>query len=69
MSTIDVRLEDRSYQISVETGIRARCGSILRGFVGDAPGRKVLLIADEAVSETYAEEVTASLRRIRRRGM
>lgn len=61
MSTIEVSLEDRSYQVSVEAGIRARCGSVLRDLVGDAPGRKVLLIADEAVSETYAEDVAASL--------
>ena len=61
MSTIEVSLEDRSYQVAVEAGIRARCGSVLRGLVGDAPGRKVLLIADEAVSETYAEDVAASL--------
>ncbi|MEE2682226.1 MAG: 3-dehydroquinate synthase [Planctomycetota bacterium] len=61
MSTIDVRLEDRSYQVSVEAGIRSRCGAMLRALVGDAPGRRVLLIADEAVSETFAEDVAASL--------
>ena len=61
MSTIDVTLEDRSYQVTVEAGIRARCGELLQALVGDEPGRKVLLIADEAVSETFAEDVAGSL--------
>ena len=61
MSTIDVRLADRSYQVVVEPGLRSQCGERLRQLVDFRPGRSVLLIADESVSETFAEDVAASI--------
>ena len=61
MSTIDVRLADRSYQVVVEPGLRSQCGERLRQLVDFRPGRSVLLIADESVAETFAEDVAASI--------
>ena len=61
MTTIPVNLGVRSYDVLVEAGVRKRCGAILQELLGDSEGRRILLIADAAVSETYAEDVAASL--------
>lgn len=61
MTTLDVRLGEQSYQVLVEAGALARCGDRLRAALGDAEGRRVLLVADAAVSETHAERVATSL--------
>ena len=61
MSSIHVSLGPRSYDILIERSIRNRCGELMRSALGDPTGRKIFLIADEAISETYAEDVATSL--------
>ena len=61
MTVLNVPLGDQSYDVLVESGALARCGTILRDALGDASGRRILLVADHAVAETHAEQVAGAL--------
>jgi 3-dehydroquinate synthase len=61
MTSIPVSLGDRSYDVLVELGARKSCGALLRELLGDSEGRRLLLVADEEVAETHAEDVAASM--------
>jgi len=61
MTTIPVALGERSYEIRIEAGIRHTIGAALVQSLGEAAGRRLLLVADAAVAESHAEDVAASL--------
>jgi 3-dehydroquinate synthase len=61
MTHLNVPLGDQSYDVFVDRGSLSRCGEILKNALGEATGRRVLLVADHAVAETHAERVAASL--------
>ena len=61
MTTLHVPLESHAYDVTIEAGARTRTGALLRDALGDAAGRRILLVADAAVAETHAEVVASSL--------
>lgn len=61
MTTLHVPLGSHAYDVTIEPGARARCGTLLAECLGDVAGRRVLLVADAAVSESHAEAVATSL--------
>lgn len=56
--TINVALGDRSYQVSVGSGLLDRAGTVARSTIG---GSKAVIITNEVVGPLYASRVQASL--------
>ena len=61
MTTLHVPLESHAYDVTIETGALSRAGALLVEALGEATGRRILLVADAAVAETHAEVVASSL--------
>ena len=61
MTTLHVPLDSNSYDVTIEAGARTRTGALLTHALGESAGRRILLVADAAVSETHAEVVATSL--------
>lgn len=61
MTTLHVPLDSHAYDVTIEAGARTRTGALLARALGETAGRRILLVADAAVSETHAEVVAASL--------
>ncbi len=61
MTTLHVPIDSHGYDVTIEAGARSRCGALLLEALGDATGRRILLVADAAVSESHAEDVAGSL--------
>lgn len=61
MTTLHVPLDPNSYDVTIEAGARTRTGALLAHALGESAGRRILLVADAAVSETHAEVVATSL--------
>ena len=61
MTTLHVPLDSNPYDVTIEAGARTRTGALLADALGEAAGRRILLVADAAVSETHAEVVATSL--------